>query len=112
MKLAKKYSVFRPRSKPFWLLLYPEGTRLSDKKLSEGQAFSRERGLPVLKHQLYPRTKGFARIMEVWPLTQFIYVYFIDLPRVQVNDPLLGKRSSLPFPTPRHCLEFLKGSLS
>lgn len=43
-----------------WLLLYPEGTRFTAKKLEASQKFAREKGLPVLKYHLTPRTKGFT----------------------------------------------------
>ncbi|EFN64501.1 1-acyl-sn-glycerol-3-phosphate acyltransferase gamma [Camponotus floridanus] len=42
-----------------WLLLYPEGTRFTSKKLEASQKFAIEKGLPVLKYHLTPRTKGF-----------------------------------------------------
>ncbi|XP_077262746.1 1-acyl-sn-glycerol-3-phosphate acyltransferase gamma [Temnothorax americanus] len=42
-----------------WLLLYPEGTRFTLKKLEASQKFAIEKGLPVLKYHLTPRTKGF-----------------------------------------------------
>ena len=53
--LTEGMNVLASHSRPFWLLLYPEGTRLSEQKLAQGQEFSKERGLPVLQHQLYPR---------------------------------------------------------
>ncbi|XP_012526817.1 1-acyl-sn-glycerol-3-phosphate acyltransferase gamma isoform X1 [Monomorium pharaonis] len=43
-----------------WLLLYPEGTRFTSKKLEASQKFAIEKGLPVLKYHLTPRTKGFT----------------------------------------------------
>ncbi|GAB1868666.1 1-acyl-sn-glycerol-3-phosphate acyltransferase gamma-like [Camponotus japonicus] len=42
-----------------WLLLYPEGTRFTSKKLEASQKFAIEKGLPVLNYHLTPRTKGF-----------------------------------------------------
>jgi len=97
--LTEGMDVLASYSKPFWLLLYPEGTRLSDKKLSEGQAFSRERGLPVLKHQLYPRTKGFARIMETLDRDKVKYVYDVTMMMNtckgapgRITDALMGRK--------------------
>ena len=43
-----------------WLLLNAEGTRFTEQKLEASQKFAREKGLPVLKYHLTPRTKGFA----------------------------------------------------
>lgn len=42
------------------MLLYPEGTRFTPKKLEASQKFAIEKGLPVLKYHLTPRTKGFT----------------------------------------------------
>ena len=56
--LTESMNVLASYTRPFWLLLYPEGTRLSQAKLEAAQAFSKSRSLPVLQHQLFPRTKG------------------------------------------------------
>jgi len=56
--------------RPFWLGIYPEGTRFSEKKMAEAQSFAKKRNeerkgeegftpLPILKHTLLPRPKGF-----------------------------------------------------
>lgn len=42
------------------LLLYAEGTRFTPEKHEASQKFAHEKGLPVLKHHLTPRTKGFT----------------------------------------------------
>eukprot|EP00667_Euglena_gracilis_P011549 EG_transcript_11806 len=42
----------------FWLLIYPEGTRLNPGKLAEAQAYARSKGLPPPRHTLMPRLKG------------------------------------------------------
>jgi len=47
---------------PTWLFLFPEGTRLSPAKLKASQEFAASRGLPILKHHLVPRTKGFCLV--------------------------------------------------
>ena len=49
---------------PVWLLLYPEGTRMSPEKLEASQKFAEQRNLPILKHHLIPRLKGFVHIMK------------------------------------------------
>ncbi|KAH8379728.1 hypothetical protein KR009_006823 [Drosophila setifemur] len=45
---------------PVWLLLNAEGTRFTPAKHELSVKFAKERGLPVLKHHLVPRTKGFT----------------------------------------------------
>ena len=50
--------------RPFWIGVYPEGTRLTAEKRMESQAFSKERSLPVFEHVLFPRTKGFVYLLR------------------------------------------------
>ncbi|CAB3368326.1 Hypothetical predicted protein [Cloeon dipterum] len=45
---------------PIWLLLFAEGTRFSEHKHAASMKFAKERGLPLLKHHLVPRTRGFT----------------------------------------------------
>ena len=51
------------------------GTRINEEKIKQGQAFAKERKLPLLDHVLLPRTKGvYLRacvcvcvcVVEVW----------------------------------------------
>ena len=49
---------------PFWIGLYPEGTRLTERKRQESIEFSRQRGLPVFQHVLFPRSKGFLFLLQ------------------------------------------------
>ncbi|KAJ8673941.1 hypothetical protein QAD02_005203 [Eretmocerus hayati] len=46
-----------------WLLLYAEGTRFTQEKSKASQDFARQKGLPILKHHLTPRTRGFIASM-------------------------------------------------
>eukprot|EP01134_Creolimax_fragrantissima_P005157 CFRG5157T1 len=45
---------------PYWITLFPEGTRYTEKKHVESQKFCKEKGLPLFKHLLHPRPKGFT----------------------------------------------------
>lgn len=42
------------------LLLNAEGTRFTEKKHEASVKFAQDRGMPMLKHHLIPRTKGFT----------------------------------------------------
>jgi len=64
-KLAEIESNKFPR--PFWLGIYPEGTRITPKKHEESLKFAAERGLPKLNHVLLPRTKGFVTLVQSLP---------------------------------------------
>jgi 1-acyl-sn-glycerol-3-phosphate acyltransferase len=45
---------------PFWLFFFPEGTRVTPKKLKQSQAYAVENSLPSLDHVLLPKSKGFS----------------------------------------------------
>jgi len=49
---------------PVWLILFPEGTRITPQKLSKSHEFARSRGLKPHQHLLLPRTKGFAASVQ------------------------------------------------
>jgi lysocardiolipin and lysophospholipid acyltransferase len=53
--------------RPFWIGIYPEGTRITKKKHAESLKFAAERGLPQLNHVLLPRTKGFVTLVQSLP---------------------------------------------
>ncbi|KAL6213539.1 hypothetical protein ACLB2K_012986 [Fragaria x ananassa] len=47
-----------------WLALFPEGTDFTEQKCLRNQKYAAEHGLPVLKHVLLPKTKGFCACLE------------------------------------------------
>lgn len=50
---------------PLWILIFPEGTRATQKKLEASQNFARSKGLTVFNHLLYPRLKGFLGLIPI-----------------------------------------------
>ena len=59
---------------PLWLTMFPEGTRLKESKLEESQAFAKKSKLPILKHLLTPRSKGFvASVQGLHSYIQAVY---------------------------------------
>jgi lysophosphatidic acid acyltransferase/lysophosphatidylinositol acyltransferase len=46
------------------LCLFAEGTRFTKEKHKMSMDFARSRGYPVLRHHLFPRTKGFCLLMK------------------------------------------------
>jgi hypothetical protein len=50
--------------RPFWVGIYPEGTRITPKKWKESITFAAEKGLPQLNNVLLPRTKGFVFVAK------------------------------------------------
>jgi lysocardiolipin and lysophospholipid acyltransferase len=62
--IRRTFQVLRTRKLPFWLVSFLEGTRASSEKILESQKFCEERNLPILKHMLFPRTKGFVATIQ------------------------------------------------
>jgi 1-acyl-sn-glycerol-3-phosphate acyltransferase len=50
---------------PFWLLIFPEGTRLKDSALELARQFAKEKGMRQPNHVLLPRHKGMNAAMKV-----------------------------------------------
>ena len=46
------------------LLLFCEGTRFTEEKHKISLEIAKKKGLPVMKHHLLPRTKGFVLSMQ------------------------------------------------
>mmetsp|Transcript_40706 Transcript_40706/g.100026 ORF Transcript_40706/g.100026 Transcript_40706/m.100026 type:complete len:373 (+) Transcript_40706:341-1459(+) len=60
--------------KPFWFIVFPEGTRFTQAKKQDNQEWSKENGKPVLNHLLWPRTKAFLMTVELLGETiDFVY---------------------------------------
>ena len=48
----------------FQLCLFAEGTRFTPEKHKASMEFSKKNNLPILRHHLFPRTKGFCFLMN------------------------------------------------
>ncbi|XP_054776585.1 probable 1-acyl-sn-glycerol-3-phosphate acyltransferase 5 isoform X2 [Prosopis cineraria] len=57
-------STFKDPQDPLWLALFPEGTDFTEKKYDRSKKYAAEHGLPILKHVLLPRTKGFCTCLQ------------------------------------------------
>ena len=64
---------------PLWLFVIPEGTEFTLENLKESQEFAKSRGLPMLEHNLVPRTKGFSFTASNLNREKFSCVYDITL---------------------------------
>jgi len=53
--------------RPFWIGIYPEGTRITEHKREESLKFAASRNLPLLQNVLLPRTKGFTFLVKSLP---------------------------------------------
>lgn len=62
--IRRLFGKFSEERIPISLVSFLEGTRRTPEKLARAQAFARDRGLPVPRHTLVPRTKGFVATIE------------------------------------------------
>lgn len=56
--LGNQLNKLKPNGKKQVILIFPEGTRLTEKKLKEGQDFSLKNNLPVYENLMVPKAKG------------------------------------------------------
>lgn len=54
------FATLRNEKVPAWLIMFPEGTRITPNKLAASQAFAKEKSLWIPETVMIPRTKGFA----------------------------------------------------
>ena len=59
-KIEATFKKFFDHDIPIWLMLFPEGTRFTEKKLKATQSIIKKNNLPPLQHVLMPRSKGFS----------------------------------------------------
>ncbi|KAJ7363652.1 hypothetical protein OS493_009814 [Desmophyllum pertusum] len=62
--LDKSLSTLKDFPHPFWMVIFAEGTRLTEAKLQASVEYARSNGLPELKHHLLPRSRGFSMTVQ------------------------------------------------
>lgn len=77
--LGKQIDNFKSNGKKQVLLIFPEGTRLTEKKLKEAREFSKSNNLPVYENLMVPKSKGLwfivnklaqsNRLGRIWDVT-------------------------------------------
>ena len=61
--VMKALSEIKESTSKFWLILCPEGTRWSLKKLEKSNAIAQKKNLPLTKYTLLPRSRGFVEVV-------------------------------------------------
>ncbi|XP_021827770.1 probable 1-acyl-sn-glycerol-3-phosphate acyltransferase 5 isoform X1 [Prunus avium] len=64
LNMRRMLSSLKDPQDSLWLALFPEGTDFTEEKCIRSQKYAAENGLPVLKHVLLPKTKGFSACLE------------------------------------------------
>lgn len=62
--LSNGLQYFNKSRYPLQLLLFPEGTDLSEHNKAKSQQFAKDNQLQVYNHVLHPRTRGFIKCIE------------------------------------------------
>ncbi len=58
------FKKFFEQNIPLWLTTFPEGTRFNRNKLLRSNHYAQQKGLPLNKYTLIPRTKGFVASVQ------------------------------------------------
>lgn len=64
VKDMRKIIMNYPKNSYFNFLLFCEGTRFTERKREHSMKIAREKRLPLLKHHILPRTKGFTMLLQ------------------------------------------------
>jgi len=63
-RIQASFKKYQKEKIPFWLVLFPEGTRIRVHKLKTAAEFAARRGFPVPEHVLLPKPRGFAAALS------------------------------------------------
>ena len=65
-------------NRPFWLMLYAEGSRFTKDKHARSEEIAAEKGWSPLEYHLQPRATGFTKVWEQVKEVDFLFIYQID----------------------------------
>lgn len=63
-KIVSYFNYFKNNNIPIWFVLYPEGSRFTEKLKLRSWEYSEKKDYPKFNHVLFPRYKGFKLICE------------------------------------------------
>lgn len=86
-------------SDPMWLLIFPEGTNLSDVTRQKSAKWAEKTGVPDMKHQLLPRSTGLQFcLQELRASTNWLYdctMAYEGVPKGMYGQDIYTLKSSL-----------------
>ncbi|KAF2206720.1 hypothetical protein CERZMDRAFT_52485, partial [Cercospora zeae-maydis SCOH1-5] len=84
---------------PMWLLIFPEGTNLSDVTRQKSAKWAEKTGVPDMKHQLLPRSTGLHFcLQELRASTNWLYdctIAYEGVPKGMYGQDIYTLKSSL-----------------
>lgn len=88
--IRKTFKILMDDECPFWVMIFPEGTRLTPTKLIASQNYAKRKGLPFYDRVLIPRPKGvWSSVIGLRPKLQAIYD--VSIAYEASEAPLIGK---------------------
>lgn len=97
-QFKKHLSLLNDPKKPMWLIIFPEGTNLSQSTREKSAAWAKKTGLKDMKHQLLPRSTGLRFcLQELEDTTQWLYdctIAYEGVPPGQFGQDIFTLRSS------------------
>ncbi|XP_071738923.1 1-acyl-sn-glycerol-3-phosphate acyltransferase PLS1-like [Rutidosis leptorrhynchoides] len=114
-RLKTALEVVKRSYRPWWFIVFPEGTRVTPQKLIEARDYATSQGLHVPKNVLIPRIKGFVLIVN-HSRGHFKAVYDVTVTvphaclRPTLSNILKGEQTTIIFYIKRYPMEELPES--
>lgn len=98
-KFKKHLDLLKDPDDPMWLLIFPEGTNLSESTREKSAKWAEKTGIPDMKHQLLPRSTGLQFcLQELRPSTNWLYdctIAYEGVPKGMYGQDVFTLKSSL-----------------
>ncbi|KAF2720100.1 acyltransferase-domain-containing protein [Polychaeton citri CBS 116435] len=98
-RLRRAFDHLKNPKDPMWLMIFPEGTNLSETTRAKSAAWSKKTGLKDMKHQLLPRTTGLLfSLRELKQSTNWLYdatIAYEGVPPGMYGQDIFTLRASL-----------------
>ena len=78
-RIARVVSYLQDHKEAATLLIFPEGSDLSESNLAKSQSYAKEKGLPVFRHVLNPRTTGLVALKNFIGPANIEHVYDVTM---------------------------------
>jgi lysocardiolipin and lysophospholipid acyltransferase len=64
VRMARAIDYYADMGQPYQILMFPEGTDLTEFTIKQSNRYADREGLPKLKYLIYPRTSGFVHLVQ------------------------------------------------
>ncbi|KAK3074059.1 hypothetical protein LTR53_003838 [Teratosphaeriaceae sp. CCFEE 6253] len=97
-RFKQAFNHLRNPDDPMWLLIFPEGTNLSETTREKSASWAKKSGVPDMKNQLLPRSTGLQFcLQELKPSTNWLYdctIAYEGVPKGQYGQDIFTLKSS------------------